>query len=79
MGILTDGRAVVPCAGSKVDHCRAVPTTGLFGSHSFWARFLNSLVIVNSRKFVHLPGRMVVFVLPHTSTSLRGLWASGVV
>jgi len=49
-GVLTNRLAVVPCTGSQVYHCYAVPTTGLFGRHSYWVRLLNvSLVIANSR------------------------------
>ena len=56
-GVLTDGRAVVPCTGCQVDRCRAVPTTGLFGKHSCWVCLLNvSLVIVNSHKIRALAG-----------------------
>ena len=56
-GVLTDGRAVVPCTGSQVDHCRAVPTTGSFGKHSYRVRLLNvSMVIVDSRKIRALAG-----------------------
>jgi hypothetical protein len=40
-----------------VDHCRAVPTTGLFGKHSYWVHLLNvSMVIVNSLKIRALAG-----------------------
>jgi hypothetical protein len=56
-GVLTDGRAVVPCTRSQVYHFRAVPTTGLFGKHSYRVRLLNvSVVIVNSRKIRALAG-----------------------
>jgi hypothetical protein len=50
-GVLTDELAVVPCTGSQVDHCLAVPMTGLFGKHSYWVHLLNvSLVIMSSPK-----------------------------